>query len=205
VLEDVTLRLPPGSFVAVTGPSGSGKTTLAHICALLDRPSAGRLLFRGEDLTDLDDDERAERRKRAVGMVFQRFCLLPRRTARENVLFRFRYMDRIPADAEERADAVLREMGLEHAAERPARLLSGGETQRVAIARATVLQPDILVADEPTGNLDEASSDEVMRCFRRLHEAGMTVLLVTHNEQIAAGCTRRLHCHNGRLTEDPSP
>ncbi|MBU1693074.1 MAG: ABC transporter ATP-binding protein [Verrucomicrobia bacterium] len=199
VLKGVDLEIRRGEFVMITGPSGSGKTTLLHIGALLDFPTVGRVLFDGQEVSGLEEDRLCGLRKRTVGVVFQRFCLLSRRTALENVLFRFRYVG--GEDRENRRAAVeaLETVGLAEAADRPARVLSAGEMQRVAIARAIALRPDLLLADEPTGNLDAASAVSVMECFRRLNEAGLTVLLVTHNEGLLRYASRHLVCAEGVL------
>jgi len=201
VLRDVTLSVHRGDFVAVTGPSGSGKTTLAHLCALLDRPTSGSLLFDEQDVSAMDEQQRTSIRKHKIGMVFQKFSLLPHRTARENVLFRFRYLDRRPDDAGELALAALARLGLAHVADRPARVLSGGEMQRVAIARAVAETPHLLIADEPTGNLDAGSAAEVMQCFRHLNREGITILMVTHNTDLLPYCNRHLLCTVGGVSE----
>jgi putative ABC transport system ATP-binding protein len=199
VLKGVDLEIRRGEFVMITGPSGSGKTTLLNLGALLDFPTSGRVMFDGQDVSDLDEDRLCGLRMRTVGVVFQRFCLLSRRTALENVLFRFRYAG--GEDRENRRAAVeaMETVGLTAVADRPARVLSAGEMQRVAIARAVARRPDLLVADEPTGNLDAAAGGMVMDCFRRLNDAGLTVLLVTHNEGLLRYASRHLVCREGVL------
>ncbi|HRZ11284.1 MAG TPA: ATP-binding cassette domain-containing protein [Kiritimatiellia bacterium] len=199
VLRGVDLEIRRGEFVMVTGPSGSGKTTLLNLAALLDFPTSGRLTFQGRELAGLAEDSLCDLRKRAIGVVFQRFCLLPRRTALENVLFRFRYVGGAEAETRRAALAALDTVGLAALADRPVRVLSAGEMQRVAIARAVALRPELLVADEPTGNLDAASTAAVMDCFRRLNVEGLTVLLVTHNEGLLRYATRHLVCVEGTL------
>ncbi|HEY8240589.1 MAG TPA: ABC transporter ATP-binding protein [Kiritimatiellia bacterium] len=199
VLHGVDLRVRRGEFIGITGPSGSGKSTLLNLAALLDQPTAGTLRLDGEDISGLDADQLCERRKTKIGMVFQQFCLLPGRSARDNVAFRFRYTGCPRGEALERADATLRQLGLASLADRPARLLSGGEMQRVAIARAVALRPALLAADEPTGNLDHTAATAVLESFRRMNEEGLTILLVTHNEALLAYCTRHLVCRNGAL------
>ena len=203
VLRRVDLRVRPGEFVGITGPSGSGKSTLLNLAALLDQPSEGTIRLDGEDVSALDADALCERRKTKIGMVFQQFCLLPGRSVRDNVAFRFRYTGVAAHEARERAETTLRMLGLGPLAGRPARLLSGGEMQRVAIARAVALRPALLAADEPTGNLDRTAATTVLDCFRRMHEDGLTILLVTHNESLLPYCTRHLVCRNGTL-EDAS-
>jgi putative ABC transport system ATP-binding protein len=200
VLRGADLTLNRGDFAMVTGPSGSGKSTLLNICALLDTPTAGDVVFEGRDISALGEAELCALRSVRIGMVFQRFRLLPHRSALANVVFRFRYVTPAPEDAEERSESLLAEMGLAAHARRPARLLSSGEMQRVAIARAVVLRPSLLLADEPTGNLDVASGHMVMAAFADLHRQGLTIMMVTHNEDLLSYGTRHLVCRNGVLT-----
>jgi putative ABC transport system ATP-binding protein len=194
---DLTVRA--GDFVMVTGPSGSGKSTLLHLAALLDHPSEGRLVFEGRDVSALAETELCGIRKHRIGMVFQKYCLLPHRSVLENVLFRFRYTGHTPERARAAALGALRQMDMEAVLNRPARVLSGGEMQRVAIARAVALRPALLVADEPTGNLDAGTAGAVMQCFRTLHREGLTILMVTHNAALLPFCTRHLLCRDGEL------
>jgi len=201
VLNGVSLAVETGDLLAITGPSGSGKSTLLNLAAMLDTPSEGELAFDGRRIDAMTDTELCEFRKWRVGMVFQKYCLLPHRTVLENVLFRFRYVPHDRRQATEQALQILELVGLRKLADRPARLLSGGEMQRVAIARAVVLRPRLLVADEPTGNLDSRAADSVMRYFADLNRDGLTVLLVTHNEGLLEYCTRCVRCHDGRLEE----
>jgi putative ABC transport system ATP-binding protein len=198
-LRSVDLAIEPGEFIAISGPSGSGKTTLLHLAALLDRPTGGSLHFAGREVSRLGDDDIDELRKHEVGMVFQSFHLLPRRSVLENVRFRFRYQSVTPEEQDSRAREALAWVGMDHLAGRQARWLSGGEMQRVAIARAVAGRPSLLLADEPTGNLDRANTLSVMECFRNLHDAGITILMVTHNEGLLSFATRRLQCADGRL------
>jgi len=198
-LAEVDFSLREGEFAALTGPSGSGKTTLLMLATLLDRATAGQVSFDGKDVAELGEDGLCALRARAVGVVFQNYHLLPERTVLENVLFRFRYMDPPPADAQAVALKALELVGLEELAERPARLLSGGEMQRVAIARAVAVEPRLLAADEPTGNLDSKSAGAVMECLARLNRLGTTVLMVTHNESLLGYADHRLQCRHGRL------
>jgi putative ABC transport system ATP-binding protein len=199
VLHQVSLAVFRGEFVGVTGPSGSGKSTCLHLAALLDHPTSGRVVFEGQDMSSAAESELCQVRKRKIGMVFQKYCLLPHRSVFENVLFRFRYLNHDRADAERRVMDVLETMGLTAVAGRPARLLSGGEMQRVAIARAVAHEPRLLIADEPTGNLDRSSANGVMECFRGLNRSGITILLVTHNEALLDSCSRHLSCRDGRI------
>ncbi len=197
VLRKVEFSVLEGEFIAITGPSGSGKSTCLHLASLLDYPSSGKVIFDGEDTSRLNESELCHLRKKKVGMVFQKYCLLPYRSVFENVLFRFRYLEHERADAEKRTVNALETVDMIGIANRPARLLSGGEMQRTAIARAIALEPRLLVADEPTGNLDKASAKTVMEYFQRLNHQGITVLLVTHNEALLNFCTRHLLCRDG--------
>jgi ABC-type lipoprotein export system ATPase subunit len=159
VLKGIDLTIRSGDFVVITGPSGSGKSTLLHICALIDRPSSGTVVMCDTDLSEASEEDLCRMRKEKVGLVFQRFCLLPHRSALDNILFRFRYLDDPPGNAHDLASATMDQMGISAVSHRKARLLSSGEQQRVAIARAVVQKPELLLADEPTGNLDSGSSE----------------------------------------------
>lgn len=200
-LQQVTWGVEKGAFAVMMGPSGSGKTTLLGIAGLLQQPDEGRIWLAGHPLDQAGERERCELRRSAIGMVFQSFHLLPHRSVLENVLFRFRYApsrQRKPKQERAAALAVLDRLGLAPAAGRPSRLLSAGEAQRVAIARAIVEPPLLLLADEPTGNLDEASADRVMAVFRELHQEGMTVLVVTHNPVWLEAGTTHWELRQGR-------
>ncbi|MBP7829257.1 MAG: ATP-binding cassette domain-containing protein [Kiritimatiellae bacterium] len=199
VLKGVDLEISRGDFVMITGPSGSGKTTLLNLAALLDFPTEGRVTFGGRQVSGLGEEALCDLRKQAIGVVFQRFCLLAHRTVVQNVLFRFRYVGGDEEENRRAAARALNTVGLADLADRPVRVLSAGEMQRVAIARAVALRPELLVADEPTGNLDAASAGAVMDCFRRLNADGLTVLLVTHNEALLRYATRHLVCVEGAL------
>ena len=201
VLRGVDLKVKPGEYIIVTGPSGSGKTTLLNIASLMEQPTGGNVVFDGQDVTSLDEELLCFIRKERVGVVFQRFYLLPHRSAIENVMFRFRYVGEEEDTARKRAEEALEIVGLAHAKDRPARVLSVGEMQRVAIARAVALRPRLLVADEPTGNLDHASADSVMACFDRLNKDGITILMVTHNEGLLSHARRHLECRDGVLKD----
>lgn len=201
VLHSVSLSLAEGEFAIVTGPSGSGKSTFLHLAALLDVPTSGELFLEEQEITSLHDDELCELRKNSIGIVFQKYYLLPHRSVFENVLFRFRYLDYSRADAKERAVQALEMMHLNALADRPARLLSGGEMQRVAIARAIAVAPKLLIADEPTGNLDSLSANGVMDYLRMLNQSGITVLMATHNDSFLKYCSRHLVCRDGRITD----
>ncbi len=198
-LRNVTLEIARGSFSLLTGPSGSGKTTLLHIATLLEPPSEGEVWFDGENTAGLDDRARAARRAAKIGMIFQRFHLLPHRSALDNVLFRFRYAPRPRAEENALARAALARVGLAHRARQRARLLSGGEMQRAAIARAIAWPPLLLAADEPTGNLDRAAAEGVMDCLHDLNRQGVTVLLATHNEALIRPGDRHIRLEDGQL------
>jgi len=201
ILHGVSLAVAPGEYVAVTGPSGSGKTTLLNLAALLDDPSSGTVSFDGEDVTALTEPERCAIRKHHIGMVFQKFYLMPHRTVLDNVLFRFRYVQHDRARARKLALDALDAVGLADKAKQTARLLSGGEMQRVAVARAVALPPRLLVADEPTGNLDSHAAAAVMACFDALQQRGISLLIVTHNEELLTPAMRHIQCVDGRLRD----
>jgi len=199
-LRDANLRVNRGEFVSVMGPSGSGKSTLLHILGCLDHPTEGRYLFDGEDTSGFSDERLAMTRNRRIGFVFQSFNLLLRESALENVSLPLMYAGE--ADAKARSKAALERAGLgERMGHRPGQL-SGGEQQRVAIARAMVKQPDIILADEPTGNLDTQVGANIMDVFRELHSDGLTIILITHNPEIGAMAQRQLRLRDGQLSED---
>ena len=196
-LREVSLAIERGEFVAVVGTSGSGKSTLLNVLGLLDRPTAGRYLLDGQDVAGLSVDEQARMRNRKIGFVFQTFRLLPRTSALENVELPLLYSDRdsIQGLGQRALEAVGLADRMDH---RPSEL-SGGQQQRVAIARALVNEPDLLLADEPTGNLDRTSAGEIMDIFRDLNRAGRTIVLVTHDPAIAAQCGRVARLEAGRF------
>lgn len=201
VLHDIHLKLFSGDFVVLTGPSGSGKTTLLMTAGLLYAADAGRIYLNGNDISNASDAELCRLRKMTVGMVFQKFCLMGHRTVLENVLFRFRYMPDVPmATATQAARGVLERVGLLEKENQAARLLSAGEMQRVAIARAVVCPPRLLLADEPTGNLDQESARWVMTLFDEFQQEGMGILLVTHNPDWLYGKKRHGIMKSGVLT-----
>ncbi|HEY3261456.1 MAG TPA: ABC transporter ATP-binding protein, partial [Pseudonocardiaceae bacterium] len=183
-LREVSLRIDAGDYIAIMGPSGSGKSTLMHILGCLDVPSEGSYLLAGQDVGDLDEDELAEIRNRRVGFVFQQFNLLASLTALRNVEMPLAYAGVGRAERRRRAAEALHRVGLGERGEHRPGELSGGEQQRVALARALVGGPDLLLADEPTGNLDSTSSAEVMALLAELHTAGRTIVLITHDEHI---------------------
>jgi putative ABC transport system ATP-binding protein len=202
-LRGVTLRIDSGEFVAVIGPSGSGKSTLMHLLGCLDRPTAGVLRIDGRDLTAMSDSELAELRNATVGFVFQSFQLLPRTTALDNVALPLVYRGVRRGERKQRAEAALRAVGLGHRLRHRPTQLSGGEQQRVAIARALVGEPRVLLADEPTGNLDTRTGDEVMTILEHLNvERGVAVVLVTHEADVARRARRQLHVRDGLIESD---
>lgn len=199
-LSDVSLHVQSGEFVAIVGASGSGKSTLMNILGLLDLPTAGRYSWKGQDVTSLDSNRQAQMRNKKIGFVFQSFHLLPRTTALENVELPLLYSDRKSIkDLSRRAlDAVNLTDRLHH---RPSEL-SGGQQQRVAIARALVNEPDLLLADEPTGNLDHVSALEIISIFQTLNRAGRTIVLITHDQEIASFAGRIVRLEQGRVVSD---
>jgi putative ABC transport system ATP-binding protein len=200
-LHDVNVDVYPGDFIVLTGPSGSGKTTFLHLCALLDRPSSGTIWLDSNNTGRLSEKDGCLLRARRIGMVFQNYALLLRRTALENVAFRFRYLGERSSDARARALATLEGLGLTPLAHQPTRLLSGGEKQRVAIARAVAARPSLLLADEPTGNLDASSADRVIELFHTLRRGGLTVVVATHNEAWLQEASRHWRLEQGTLRE----
>jgi putative ABC transport system ATP-binding protein len=201
-LNDVSLDIDEGEFVAIMGASGSGKSTLMNILGCLDRPSSGTLRLAGEEVAGLDGDALASIRNRRIGFVFQQFNLLPRTSALDNVELPMVYAGVKPAERRTRALAALQRVGLgERAAHTPAEL-SGGQQQRVAIARALVNQPSLILADEPTGALDTQTSEDIMRLLSELNAQGMTIVMVTHEADIATWARRRVVFRDGRIVED---
>ncbi len=201
-LAGVDLRIETGEFIAITGPSGSGKSSLLNILGCLDHPTRGRYLIEGRDVATLDDEASSDTRNRRIGFVFQSFHLLPRLNVLENVLLPLRFNRQPPADAQARAHALLERVGLgERKHHRPDQL-SGGQMQRAAIARALLLQPALLLADEPTGNLDSKSAADVLALMDEVHAGGQTVVLVTHDQDVAAHAPRQVRLHDGRISHD---
>jgi putative ABC transport system ATP-binding protein len=201
-LSQVNLRIERGEYVAVMGPSGSGKSTLMNILGCLDVPSGGSYVLAGQDVGTMDEDDLAEVRNRRIGFVFQQFNLLPSLNAWRNVELPLAYAGVPRAQRRERAVAALRRVGLGDRLEHRPGELSGGQQGRVAVARAVVSEPDLILADEPTGNLDSASSAEVLGLLAELHGVGRTIVLITHDADIAATAQRIIRIHDGRLTED---
>ena len=200
-LDGIDLRVAPGEFVAIMGPSGSGKSTLLNVLGALDRPDTGRYRLADDEISALDDDAASDVRNRRIGFVFQSFHLLPRLTVLENVLLPQRYARHADGGAAERAVALLERIGLGQRVGHLPGQLSGGQLQRAAIARALLNQPALLLADEPTGNLDSRSAADVLELLRELHAGGQTLVLVTHDPAIAAGAQRTIHLRDGRIAE----
>jgi putative ABC transport system ATP-binding protein len=200
-LRGIDLTVERGDYLAIVGPSGSGKSTMLNTLGLLDRPSTGRFLFEGVDVSQLGDDDRAALRSRAIGFVFQSFHLLPTRTVLENVMLAGTYAGLGHEQREPLARAALERVGLTHRVDFSPGTLSGGERQRVAIARAVCTSPRLLLADEPTGNLDRQNSASIMRLFDELGADGLTIVMITHDEAVAASAGRRVRMHDGELSE----
>ncbi len=200
-LRSIDLRVEPSEYVAIIGPSGSGKSTLLNVLGLLDRPTSGRYLLDGIDTADLGDAARAAERGRRIGFVFQSFHLLSYRTVEENVGLSELYLGTNRKDRRRRATEALDRVGLSHRLGFEPIRLSGGERQRVAIARALLGEPSLLLCDEPTGNLDTANTESVLDLFDDLREQGLTILVITHDSEVAGRAQRRVRMVDGRLTE----
>jgi putative ABC transport system ATP-binding protein len=201
-LDDVTLTIADGEYVSIMGPSGSGKSTLLNVVGLLDRPTEGHYLLDGRETTGLDDDALADVRARRIGFIFQSFHLVPRLTAFENVELPMVLAGQARPERRARADEVLAALSLTERAHHRPDQLSGGQRQRVAIARAMVMRPTVLLADEPTGNLDSKNGDSVMQLLADLHKAGATIVMVTHDPQVAAHAHRIVRIVDGQIAHD---
>jgi putative ABC transport system ATP-binding protein len=201
-LRAVDLHVAAGEYLSIMGPSGSGKSTLLNILGLLDRPDRGTYRLEERDTTDLNDGQQADLRRHKIGFIFQFFHLIPRLTAAENVELPLTLAGVDPAERKQRVAAALKSLGLaERARHRPDQL-SGGQRQRVAIARATIMQPALVLADEPTGNLDRASGQEVIQTIEELNRQGMTVVMVTHDPELGRRTRRQVHMMDGRIVSD---
>ena len=202
VLKDITFRIEAGEYVALMGASGTGKSTLMNILGCLDKPTSGQYQLDGTDAVGLDDDAVSHLRNQKIGFVFQQFHLLERTTALKNVMLPLIYTEVYPEDAQERAEAVLTAVGLQDRMSYSPSELSGGQQQRVAIARALITNPQIIFADEPTGNLDSKSGLEILAIFKRLHREGRTIIIVTHDEEVAQHADRTIVLKDGRIEHD---
>ncbi len=203
-LHDISLSISKGEYVSVMGPSGSGKSTLLNVIALLDQPSSGQYLLNGRPVTQLSDDELAQVRRENIGFVFQFFHLIPRLTAAENIEMPM-ILAGVPAkDRNQRVATALAEVGLENRARHKPDQLSGGQLQRVAIARAMIMKPEILLADEPTGNLDSQSGNEIIELLESLNRQGVTLMIITHDPNIGGRAHRKIRIVDGNIvkTED---
>jgi len=201
-LRHVSLRFNPGAYAAIMGPSGSGKSTLLNILGLLDRPTRGRYFLDGIDTTALGDSKQALARRHKIGFVFQSFHLIPRLTAAENVELPLTLASVPPSERRPRVDRLLVDLGLDARASHLPAQLSGGQRQRVAIARAMVMEPEVILADEPTGNLDHSSGNSVIETLEEFNRRGIALLIVTHDPAIAERARRHIRMDDGRITGD---
>ncbi|MBU0502335.1 MAG: ABC transporter ATP-binding protein [bacterium] len=201
-LRGVSFEIQKGEFLALVGPSGCGKSTLMHLLGCLDRPTSGKVLLDNEDVSTLDDNQLAEIRGKRVGFVFQTFNLLPRLTAAENVELPLAYTGIPASERRPKVEELLQKVGLSDRMSHKPPELSGGQRQRVAIARALINNPAIIFADEPTGNLDSKSGEEIISLFKQLNSEGVTIVMVTHDLNIAAQTRRNIHLKDGQIISD---
>ncbi len=201
-LRGVNLQVREQEYLAIMGPSGSGKSTLLNIIGLLDRPDAGRYRLAGRDMRKLSDNEQAQVRSQSIGFVFQAYHLVPRLTAFENVELPLMLAEIDPAQRRDRVSATLASLGLESRMDHRPGQLSGGQRQRVAIARSIIMRPKLLLADEPTGNLDRAAGEEVMQILEQLHQKGLALIVVTHDAEISARSQRIIRMDDGAIVTD---
>lgn len=202
-LSDISFEIKKGEFVAIMGPSGSGKSTLMHILGALDRPTFGEYLLDGKNLEKLTDDELAEIRNERIGFIFQAYNLLPRTTALKNVMQPMLYAGISKKEREKRAGKYLEMVGLSDRINHTSNQLSGGQQQRVAIARALVMNPAILLADEPTGNVASVQAEEIMKIFQKLNDEGRTIVMITHEQAVAKYAKRIIYLKDGKIVKQP--
>ncbi len=204
VLKGIDLEIEKGEYVALMGPSGSGKSTLMNLLGCLDTPTSGTYILNGKDVSQMHDDELADIRNKEIGFIFQTFNLLPRTTALDNVALPMIYAGHSKSERTTRATEVLHQVNLADRMDHQPNQLSGGQRQRVAIARALVNKPSIILADEPTGNLDSKTSEEIMALLEEIHQKGNTIIVVTHEEDIAAHAKRIIRMRDGMIESDTS-
>lgn len=204
ILKGINFQIKRGDFLSIIGPSGSGKSTLMNMLGCLDRPSSGTVFINGQDINQLDDDDLAVLRGKEIGFIFQQFNLIPRLTAYENVMLPTYASKKEGINYSEKAKELLKMVGLEHRIKHKPAELSGGQCQRVAVARSLINDPVILLADEPTGNLDSKTTEEVMNYFRKLNAAGATIIMITHNNELAVQTDRVITIKDGMITMDTS-
>jgi putative ABC transport system ATP-binding protein len=202
VLKGIDLEIKKGEYVALMGPSGSGKSTLMNLLGCLDTPTSGSYILNGKDVSQMQDDELADIRNKEIGFIFQTFNLLPRTTALDNVALPMIYAGHSKSERTTRATEVLKQVNLADRMDHQPNQLSGGQRQRVAIARALVNKPSIILADEPTGNLDSKTSEEIMALLEEIHKNGNTIIVVTHEEEIAAHAKRIIRMRDGMIESD---
>jgi putative ABC transport system ATP-binding protein len=201
-IDDVTLTIKENEFVAIMGSSGSGKSTLMNVLGCLDTPTSGKYILNGQDVASLTDDKLSEIRNKHIGFIFQTFHLLPKLDLVENVKLPLRYSDVPAAEADERANILIERVGLSHRKHHKPFEMSGGQRQRVAIARALVNNPSVILADEPTGNLDSKTSNEIMDVLTELHKSGQTIVMVTHEDEISKYAQRIVRMKDGVVIDD---
>ena len=200
VLDNITLHIKKGDFVSIVGPSGSGKSTMLHLIGALDKPTSGKILINSRDVSKMSSSELASVRGKKIGFVFQTFNLIPRLTALENIILPMWFADR--NTDKKRAENLLKQVGLSHRIDNKPNQLSGGERQRVAIARALANEPEIIVADEPTGNLDSKTGEEIMKILSEIHKSGRTVVIVTHDLKISNMSERKVEMKDGMIIKE---
>ena len=201
-VDNIDLHIGTGEYIAIMGPSGSGKSTLLNLLGCLDRPDAGKYILKDREVSGLDDADLSQVRNQVLGFVFQQFHLLPRLNVLKNVMLPLIYTAEYPADAEDRAEALLSAVGLGGKLKSRPNELSGGQQQRVAIARALINEPAVILADEPTGNLDQDSGQEILDIFKKLHADGRTIILVTHDPDVGGRADRLLRIADGKIQSD---